>query len=70
MFDTFDECDECGLEILDGVPVRAIIDGMRLQFCGYYCARKYEKAVRAENSQPSPLQQPAFDVRPCRGPIT
>jgi hypothetical protein len=31
---------------------------MRLHFCGYKCAAKYEKAVREENPHSSPLQQP------------
>jgi len=45
MIDTYDYCDECGLEILDNQPVKGILHGHHVNFCSWRCLHKYYKEI-------------------------
>jgi len=54
MIDSYDICDECGLEILDDKPIKGTIDGESVQFCSTRCWHHYDKAKRDEKGGDCP----------------
>jgi len=51
MIDSYDTCDECGLEIIDNHPVKGIIHGHHVNFCCWKCFNKYEKEINREGGE-------------------